>query len=177
MQPGASADPHTPSARGWSQRARGRRSGMHASWMGKSESGKPQHGSRSVAICLRQAFAGAMLMATHRGGFPLPFVPGSDACSWQAGHRLRGSLAGERSTAVSLSLRTKTLPWLTRLPMRRLTDAVIPPPWLPHRTLPRAGSPLVRPAGFTRRPTGGGGERGYFPSGCRPKTAKVGRAG
>jgi hypothetical protein len=163
MKPGAYADPHTPSARGWSQRELGRWSGMHSSWIGKIASGKPQHVSRSVAILLRQALAGAMLIATHRGGFPLPFVPGSDACSWQAGHRLRGSLSGERSTAVSLSLRKKTLPLLTRLPMLRLTDAVIRPPWLPQRTLPRAGSPLVRPAGFTRRPTGGVGTGTFSP--------------
>jgi hypothetical protein len=35
--------------------------------------------------------------------------------------------------------------------------AVLRPPWWPPRTLPRAGSPLVRPAGCTRRPTGGVG--------------------
>jgi hypothetical protein len=157
MKPGAYADPHTPSARGWSQRELGRRSWMQYSWMGKMESGKHQHVSLSVAIRLMQALAGAMLIATNRGVLPLPFVPGSDACSWQAGHRLRGSLSGERSTAVSLSLRKKTIPLLTRLPMLRLTDAVIRPPWLHQRTLPRAGSPLVRHAGFTRRPTGGVG--------------------
>jgi hypothetical protein len=146
---------HTPRARGWRQRARGRRSGMHASWLGKSESGKHQHVSRSVAICLRPAGAGAMRMATHWGVLPRPCVPGSAACSGQAGHRRRGSLAGERSTAVDLSLK-KALPVLPRLPRRRLTDAVLRPPWWPHRPLPRAGSPLVRPAGCTRRPIGGG---------------------
>jgi hypothetical protein len=35
--------------------------------------------------------------------------------------------------------------------------AVIRPPWWPPRPRPRAGSPLVRPAGCTRRPTGGVG--------------------
>jgi hypothetical protein len=147
----------TPSARGWRPRARGRRSGRPSSWMGTMASGKPQHGSLRVARPLRQAFAGAMRMATHRGVLPLPCVPGSDACSWQAGHRRRGSLSGARSTAVSLSLRNKTLSVLPRRPMLRLTDAVIRPPWWPPRMLPRTGSPLVRPAGCTRRPTGGVG--------------------
>jgi hypothetical protein len=146
---------HTPSARGW--RARGRRSGRPASWMGTMASGKPQPGSRRVARHLRQAFAGAMRMATHRGVLPLPCVPGRDACSWQAGHRLRGSLAGARSPAVDLSRRTTTLPVLPRRPMLRLTDAVLRPPWWPSRPLPRTGSPLVRPAGCTRRPTATGG--------------------
>jgi hypothetical protein len=163
MKPGAYADPRTPSARGWSQRARGRRSGMHASWKGTMASGKHQHGSGRVAIRLRQAFAGAMLMATNRGVLPRPLVPGSHACSWQAGYRLRGSLSGERSTAVSLSLRTQTLPVRTRRPMLRLTDAVLRPPWWPQRPLPGAGSPLVRPAGCTRRPTGGVGTGTFSP--------------
>jgi hypothetical protein len=149
---------HTPSARGWSQRARGRRSGRPASWMGTMARKKPQPGSRRVALRLRQTCAGARRMATHRGGLPRPVVPSSDACSWQAGYRLRGSLAGERNTAVDLSLRTQTLPVLPRRPMRRRTDAVLRPPWWPPRPLPRAGSPLVRPAGCTRRPTGGGGD-------------------
>jgi hypothetical protein len=148
---------HTPRARGWRQRARGRRSGMPASWLGKSESGKHQHVSRSVAICLRQAGAGARRLATHRGGFPLPCVPGSAACSGQAGHRLRGSLAGARSPAVDRSRRTTTLPGLPRRPLRRRTAAVLRPPWWPPRPRPRAGAPLVRPAGCTRRPTGGVG--------------------
>ena len=148
---------HTPSARGGSPRARGRRSGRPASWMGTSASGTPQHGSRRVARRLRQACAGAMRMATHRGGLHRPRVPGSAACSGQAGHRRRGSLAGTRSPAVDLSRRTTTLPVLTRLPIRRLTHAVLRPPWWPPRTLPRAGAPLVRPAGCTRRPTGGVG--------------------
>jgi hypothetical protein len=148
---------HTPSARGWRQRARGRRSGMPSSWMGKRANGKPQHGSRRVAITLRQAFAGAMRMATHRGVLPRPCVPGSAACSWQAGHRLRGFLAGERSTAVDRSRRTTTFPVLPRRPLLRLTGAVLRPPWWPPRTQPRVGSPLVRPAGCTRRPTGGVG--------------------
>jgi hypothetical protein len=163
MQPGTYADPHTPSARGWSQRTRGRRSGMHDSWLGKMASGKPQHESLRVAIRLRQAFAGAMRMATHRGVLPLPLVPGSAACSWQAGHRRRGSLSGARSTAVDRSLRTQTLPWLPRRPRLRLTDAVIRPPWWHQRTLPRAGSPLVRPAGVTRQPTGGVGTGTFAP--------------
>jgi len=149
---------HTLSVRGWRQRARERRSGMRASWMGMMASGTPQHGSLRVAILLRQAFAGAMLMVTHRGVLPRPFVPGSEACFGQAGHRLRGSLSGERSTAVDLSLRQKTLPVLPRRPMRRLTDAGLRPPWLPPCTLPRAGAPLVRPAGCTRQPTGGDGD-------------------
>jgi hypothetical protein len=157
MKPGTYADPHTPRARAWSQRARGRRSGRPASWPGTSASGTPPHGSRRVARRLRQVLAGAMLMATHRGGLPRPCVPGSDACSWQAGHRRRGSLAGARSTAVSLSLRKKTLPVLPRRPRRRLTDAVLRPPSWPHRTLPRTGAPLGRPACDTRRPTGGVG--------------------
>ena len=140
---------------------------MPASWLGTIASGQPQPGSRRVAIRLRQAFAGAMRMAMHRGGFPRPCVPGRDACSGQAGHRRRGSLSGERTPAVSLSLHTKTLPWLTRRPMLRLTDAVIRPPWLPQRPLPQAGSPLVRPAGCTRRPTGsvGTGTFALWPQG------------
>jgi hypothetical protein len=133
---------------------------MHASGMGTMASGQPQPGSLRVARRVRQACAGAMLMATNRGVLLLPFVPGSAACSWQAGHRLRGSLAGARSTAVDLSLRTKTLPVLPRRRIGRLIDVVLRPPWWPQRPLPWAGSPLVRPAGFTRRPTGGGG-RGY----------------
>jgi hypothetical protein len=147
----------TPSARGWRPRARGRRSGMPSSWMGTRASGTPQHGSRRVAIRLRQACAGAMRMATHRGVLPRPCVPGREACSGQAGHRLRGSLSGARSPAVSLSRRTTTLPVLPRLPLLPLTDAVSRPPWWPHRPQPRAGSPLMRPAGCTRRPTGGVG--------------------
>jgi hypothetical protein len=119
----------TPRARGWRQRARGRRSGMQYSW--------------------------------NRGGFPRPLDPGSDACSWQAGHHLRGSLSGARSPAVDLSRRTQTLPVLPRWPRLRLTAAVLRPPWWPPRPLPRAGSPLVRPAGVTRRPTRGVG-RGTF---------------
>jgi hypothetical protein len=171
MQPGAYADPHTPSARGWSQRARGLRSGIHAPWLGTMASGQPQHVSRSVAIRLRPAGAGAMRMATHRGALPRPCVPGSAACSWQAGHRRRGSLAGGRSPAVDRCRRTPTLPVLPRRPMRRLTDAVLRPPWWPQRPLPRAGSPLVRPAGVTRRPTGGVGT-GNFSLQLSPQNRK-----
>ena len=77
------------------------------------------------------------------------------ARGWRPRARGRRSSAGERSIAVDLSLRTKTLPVLPRRPRRRRTAAVLRPPWVPHRPLPRAGSPLVRPAGGTRRPTGG----------------------
>jgi hypothetical protein len=90
----------------------------------------------------------------------LTTTPTPSARGWRQrarGHRLRGSRSGERSPAVSLSLRKKTLTVLPRRPMRRLTDAVLQPPWWPHRPRPRAGSPLVRPAGVTRRPTGGVG--------------------
>jgi hypothetical protein len=146
----------TPRAMGWRPSARGRRSGRPASWMGQSASGKPQPGSRRVALRLRPAGAGALRMATHRGVFPRPCVPGRAACSGQAGRRRRGAFAGERSTAVDRSRRTHTLPVLPRRPRRRLTDAVLRPPWWPPRPRPRAGSPLVRPAGCIRRPTGGG---------------------
>ena len=64
---------------------------------------------------------------------------------------------------MDLSLRTKTIPVLTRRPMLRLTDAVLRPPWLPQRTLPRAGSPLVRHAGFTRQQTGRVGTGTFSP--------------
>jgi hypothetical protein len=147
----------TPSARGWRPRARGRRSGRPASWLGTMARGKPQPGSLRVARRLRPAGAGARRMATHRGVLPRPCVPGSAACSWQAGHRRRGSLSGARSPAVDRSRRTTTLPVLPRRPRRRLIAAVLRPPWVPPRPLPRAGSPLGRPAGCPRRPTGGVG--------------------
>ena len=98
-----------------------------------------------------------MQYSWNRGGFPRPLDPGSDACSWQAGHHLRGSLSGARSPAVDLSRRTQTLPVRPRWPRLRLTAAVLRPPWWPPRPRLRAGSPLVRPAGCTRRPTGGVG--------------------
>jgi hypothetical protein len=71
-QPGgrASRAPHTPRARGWRPRARGRRSGRHAAWMGTMARGQPPPGLRRVARRLRPAGAGARRMATHRGGWP-----------------------------------------------------------------------------------------------------------
>jgi hypothetical protein len=68
---------HTPSARGWRQRARGRRSGMPSSWMGTMARGQPPPVSLRVARRLRQAFAGARRMATPRGGWPRGLLPPS----------------------------------------------------------------------------------------------------
>jgi hypothetical protein len=176
MTPAAYADPHTPSARGWSPRALRRRSGMQYAWMGTMASGQPQHGSLRVARRLRQACAGAMRMATHRGVVPLPCVPGSAACSWQAGHRRRGSLSGARSTAVDLSRRTQTLPWLPRLPMRRLTDAVLVcPGGLNARCRGRGRLWCAMQASHASQPGGWG--RGPLLPCSQAKGAKGGRAG
>jgi hypothetical protein len=48
MQPGVYADPHTPRARGWRPRARGRRSGMPAAWLGTRARGQRPPGARRM---------------------------------------------------------------------------------------------------------------------------------